>query len=300
MASAGDETGKPASARRQAAWRRTWLSPAGISGIAAVVALLIGFATLIVQLREPSLPQAGASQGPVTSGTEQPALFVYGSSMPGMARYDSISRYVTASVRDSTDGLLYDSGLGYPLAKFGPGSEVRGFVLWLDPATADTAMAEMTRVEAGLFHPVTVRTRTGITAQAFEWIGSTDNLPRTDVWDGSTAHFGQVVPWLDLREGDCFQPSVDEDTVLTVWCEAPHPWEVSFTGTVKPTGAGLHESSEVACDDAHQAYIGRRRSESELAVRTYDSPAGPSGQPVLCGVGQAGQLTRGSLRNSDR
>lgn len=301
MTDAPEETGKPVTTRRPGSWRRTWLSPAGISGIAAVVALLIGFATLLVQLREPATPQSGTPAVSTTPGDERPALFVYGSSMPGMSRYDSISRYVTGSVRDSVDGLLYDSGLGYPLAKFGPGGEVRGFILWLDTATAEAAMAEMTRVESGLFHPVSVRTRSGVTAQAFEWLGPTDGLPRTEVWDGTTAHFGQELAWVDLQAGDCFQPTEDESTVLLVWCEAPHPWEVSFAGTVKPSGAGRRETAEAACDEAHLDYIGRPRSESELAVRVFDAPPDENGEaPVLCSVGEAGQLVRGSLRQSDR
>jgi len=301
MTDATEKTGKPVTTRRREAWRRTWLSPGGISGIAAVVALFIGFATLLVQLREPATPPAGAPAASATPGDERPALFVYGTSMPGMSRYDSVSRYVTGSVRDSVDGLLYDSGLGYPLAKFGPGGEVRGFVLWLDPATAEAAMAEMTRVEAGLFHPVSVRTRGGVTAQAFEWLGPTDDLPRTEVWDGTTADFGRTLAWMDLEAGDCFQPTEDESTVLLVWCEAPHPWEVSFAGTVKPSGAGRRETAEAACDDAHLAYIGRPRSESALAVRVFDAPPDENGEaPVLCSVGEEGQLVRGTLRQSNR
>ena len=300
MAADPEDASKPIATRRPPAWRRTWLSPGGISGIAAVVALFIGLATLMVQLREPP-PTQGAPLVSVTPSAERAALFVYGSSMPGMSRYDAVSRYVAGSVRDSVDGLLFDSGLGYPLAKFGPGGEVRGFVLWLDPATADAAMAEMTRVEAGLFHPVKVRTRSGITAQAFEWIGPTDDLPRIDVWDGTTAQFGQDVAWLDLQEGECFQATDDERTVLLVWCEAPHQYEVSFSGTVKRTGAGARETAEAACDDAHRAYIGRPQSESRLAVRVFDAPVNAKGEvPVLCGVGEAGQLVRGSLRQSDR
>lgn len=301
MATTPEEARKPVATRRAGSWRRTWLSPGGISGIAAVVALFIGFATLLVQLREPAQPQIAPPQVSVTPSTERAALFVYGSSMPGMSRYDAISRYVTGSMRDSVDGLLYDSGLGYPLAKFGEGGDVRGFVLWLDPATADAAMAEMTRVEAGLFSPVTVRTRSGITSQAFEWIGTTDNLPRTDVWDGTTAHYGQAVPWLDLQEGDCFQPTEDEHTVLLVWCEAPHPWEVSFAGTVRPAGAGLRETAEAACDHAHLDYVGRPRSRSALTVRVFEAPTQANGDAqVLCGVGEAGRLSRGSLQHSDR
>ena len=191
MAAAPDETSQPVVPRRPSPWRRTWLSPGGVSAIAAVVTLLIGVVTFVVQQGTPTQQPTTPSVS-VTPGAEQPSLFVYGTSMPGMTRYGAISQYVTGSARDAVAGLLYDSGLGYPLAKFGPGGDVRDFVLSLDADTADAAMAELTRVEAGLFHPVKVRTRSGVTAYAYEYLGATDNLPRIDVWDGSTAHYGQA------------------------------------------------------------------------------------------------------------
>lgn len=296
-----EETGKPTGSSRGGGWRRTWLSPTGISGIAAVVALFIGAATLAVQMRDSTPPQAGGPQVSETAGVERAALFVYGTSMPGMTRYASIGPYVTGSTPDSVDGLLYDSGLGYPLAKFVPGGEVPGVVLWLDPATAEVAMTEMTRVEAGLFQPRAVRTRSGVTAQAFEWIGATDDLPRIEAWDGTRAHFGEAVPWPSVEEGDCFQPTEDADRVLLVWCEAPHPWEVSFSGRVKTAGAGVRETADAACDEAHADYIGRPKADSDLAVRIFhDDSATDGGLQVLCGVGEAGALTRGSLQHSDR
>jgi len=294
----GEAATPPEPPPRRRDWRRAWLSPAGISGIAAVLALFIGVAAILVDLRNQA-PAAQATAGPASPA--EPALFVYGTSMPGMSRYDSVSRYVVRSSRDTVDGLLYDSGLGYPLARFGPGGQVPGFVLWLDPATAEAAMAELTRVEAGLFHPVTVRTAAGVTAQAYEWLGSTDDLPRLELWDGSTAQFGQAVPWRDLQQGDCFQPDTGEETVVTVWCEAPHPWEVSFAGSLPQTGAGVRETAEAACDQAHVDFVGRPRPESGLAVRIFHGSADQDGNvDVVCAVGEVGEPTKGSLGDSDR
>jgi hypothetical protein len=62
------------------------------------------------------------------------------------------------------DGCLYDSGAGYPAAKFGP--------------------MQMTQIEAGLFRPVGVTTRDGTRVQAFEWIGPTDGFTRIQRWEG--------------------------------------------------------------------------------------------------------------------
>lgn len=258
--------------------------------MAAVAALVIGVIGLFLQARA---AEPGAAPASPAADAGAPALFVYGSSMPGMSRYAEVSRYVTRSARDSVEGRLYDSGLGYPLATFGSGGEIRGFVLWLDQGTADAALAEMTRLESGLFHPTTVRTAGGVTAQAYEWIGSTDGYPRIDVWDGGTAHFGQEVPWVELTGGDCFQPTTEESLVLTMLCAAPHAYEAFHAG---PLDTGTPAAA--ACDAAFEAFVGVPPDESALVTRVYGDD-GAAGR-VLCGVGSPGELVSGTLAGSRR
>ena len=304
MTTASPQSGRPDPAgpagvsarRRPGPRRRLWLTPGGISAMAAVAALVIGVIGLFLQARSgETAPVATATPGP----GEAPALFVYGSSMPGMSRYGEISEYVTGSARDRVGGLLYDSGLGYPMAKFGTGGEVRGYVLWLDPATADAALAEMTRLESGLFHPVSVRTAGGVTAQAYEWIGPTDGYPRIDAWDGSTAHFGQEVPWPELVVGDCFQPTTEEATVMTMLCAAPHAYEVYHAGALPPEAGNADAAAE--CEAAFAGFVGLSREESELVTRVYSSPSGGPGEPlVLCGIGMPGELVSGTLAQARR
>lgn len=277
--------------------RRLWLTPGGISALAAVAALVIGVIGLFLQARAAPVPPAD-TPSPVG---DAPALFVYGSSMPGMSRYGEISEYVTRSARDTTSGLLYDSGLGYPMAKFGSGGEVRGFVLWLDPATADAALAEMTRLESGLFHPIVVRTASGVTAQAYEWIGPTDGYPRIEAWDGSTADFGREAPWDELAVGDCFQPTTEEEVVITMLCAAPHAYEAYHAGPLAADGTSTQAAAAAECEAAFADFIGLTQAESELTTRVYSSPPTAAGEArVLCGVGTPGALQSGTLAQARR
>lgn len=299
-APAAPANGQPAAGGggRRTRARRVWLSPGGISAIAAALAAVAALIGLFLQQREPASTPSPTTAPP--SAATEPALFVYGSSMPGMSRYDIISRYVTRSARDTVQGSLYDSGLGYPLARFGGDGQIRGVVLWLDPATAEAALTEMTRVEAGLFHPVTVRTATGVSAQAYQWIGSTDGFPKIDAWDGSTAHYGARVRWPELAPGDCFQ-AFDDETVTTSWCTAPHALEVFHTGTLKEGAADPRSAAERACRGPFAAFVGRDPDDSELVLRVYSGgTSAPGTTAFLCAVGVNGEAVAGTLKGADR
>ena len=157
-------------------WTRGgWRSPVGISTIAAVVGVLIAAVGLYVSNRpEPS---------------HDPYLFVYGTTMPGHLRYPDIKHFVAKAERDSVEGELFDSGAGYPAAKFGAATgTIEGYVLKLRPDRVDEALRTMTAMESGLFHPTKVTTAGGVLATAYEWIGTTDGLtPLTGMWSGPEA-----------------------------------------------------------------------------------------------------------------
>ncbi len=161
-----------------------WWSPAGLSAVAAVLAVLVAVIGLFLardgEAAESSTDSSSKTQQ--SEGSASTTLFVYGSSQPGQSRYRAIERYVDSYERDTVAGWLYDSGLDYPLAKFGPGDDIPGYVLRLAPGTAEEAMREFTRVEAGLFHPVEVTTAGKVRATAFEWIESTDGFERISSW----------------------------------------------------------------------------------------------------------------------
>lgn len=172
--------------------RETWRSPAGISAVAAAVTCVLGVMTfLFVDLvNRPAQPAtgtattAGATTSPRSTAGEERLVFVYGTSMPGEVRYSYIEPFVESHEPAEVTGFLYDSGAGYPAAKFGPGDPIPGYLLTLRAASARDFFTQMTQVEAGLFDLVEVTTDSGTRARSYEWIGPTDGLQRIPQWDG--------------------------------------------------------------------------------------------------------------------
>jgi gamma-glutamylcyclotransferase (GGCT)/AIG2-like uncharacterized protein YtfP len=119
---------------------------------------------------------------PTQTGTY---FFVYGTTMPGHLRYPVIEEFIAAYVPDRVTGRLYDSGFGYPAAKFGGGqSWIEGFRLEIRPGREVEARRAFTSFESGLFDPVTVRTEGGVTVTAYEWIAAVDGFEELDGrWD---------------------------------------------------------------------------------------------------------------------
>jgi gamma-glutamylcyclotransferase (GGCT)/AIG2-like uncharacterized protein YtfP len=271
-----------------------WLRPGGISAIAGVAAVIVSVIGILIAIR----PDATAAPAPTSSdpGAERPAMFVYGSSMPGQSRHAEIEQYVVEVDKDSVEGTLYDSGLGYPMAKFGPGEPIPGYVLWLDPETADDVFREQTRLEAGLYHPVTVRTANGVTATAYEWIGETDGFPRIDEWDGSTAGYGAYVQTATLVPGECYMLSTYLDEVITQWCDAPHSFEVYFSDTVAE--AADEKRADERCRDEFDVFVGVPADESALAVEVIRPPADP--ERLVCALYEPGALLTGTMAGAAR
>ncbi|HEY5822060.1 MAG TPA: gamma-glutamylcyclotransferase [Propionibacteriaceae bacterium] len=164
--------------------REGWRTPSGISAIAAAVTCVFGLISfLVVQLVDDrDMPAAAPPSVSVAAATN--LIFVYGSSMPGQSRYPYIQHYVESSRSSAVTGYLYDSGQDYPIAKFGPGDPIPGFVLTLRPESAEEFFTEMTQIEAGLFQPVAVTATDGTRVRAYEWIGPTDGLTRISRWEG--------------------------------------------------------------------------------------------------------------------
>jgi hypothetical protein len=105
--------------------------------------------------------------------------------MPGHLRYEFIENVVAEATPDRVSGRLFDSGAGYPAAKFGGGqSWIDGFRLEIRDGHEAEASRIFTEMEAGLFDGVTLRTEAGFTVTAYEWIGPTEGLEELDGrWD---------------------------------------------------------------------------------------------------------------------
>jgi gamma-glutamylcyclotransferase (GGCT)/AIG2-like uncharacterized protein YtfP len=159
--------------------RERWLSPGGIGAIAGVVGAIAAVVALFATSGDPDTPSP-------TSSSQHTYLFVYGTTMPGHLRYPSIRQFVAEATRDSVPGRLFDTGFGYPAAKFGAGlGTIEGYLLRLRPERVAEARRTFTEIEAGLYEPVTVETASGVEATAYEWIQSTDGMePIEGMWSG--------------------------------------------------------------------------------------------------------------------
>lgn len=88
-----------------------------------------------------------------------PAVFVYGTLMPGHLRWGLISPYAGDHRPATVAGRLYDTGLGWPAARFAapvdggairPGGEagtIPGWYVELHPSGADRLLAALDEVE---------------------------------------------------------------------------------------------------------------------------------------------------------
>lgn len=271
-----------------------WLRPGGISAIAGVAAVVVSVIGILIAM-QPGSSTSSPSSSNVDQDTK-PALFVYGSSMPGQSRYGEIEEYVIEIDKDSVEGLLYDSGLGYPMAKFGPGDDIPGYVLWLDPETAEDVLIEQTRLESGLFHPVPVRTAGGVTATAYEWIEATDGFPRIDQWDGTTGDFGQLVDTATLRLADCYGPSSLIDSVIITLCDAPHAYEVFFSEQMAEVADERRAAQR--CRSEFEAFIGADVGASSLSIQVV-RPSSELGR-LTCAVFAPDELMTGTMAGSNR
>jgi gamma-glutamylcyclotransferase (GGCT)/AIG2-like uncharacterized protein YtfP len=155
-----------------------WRSPGGISALAGVAGVAVALLAIFVNSGGATDDGAGPPQ---PTGPEHTYLFVYGTTMPGHLRYEFIQDFVAEATPDRVTGRLYDSGYGYPAARFGGGQgTIEGYLLRLRPDRISEARRTFTELEAGLFEAVPVETTAGVTATAYEWIGATDGLTRIE------------------------------------------------------------------------------------------------------------------------
>ncbi|HEX3621679.1 MAG TPA: gamma-glutamylcyclotransferase [Acidimicrobiales bacterium] len=121
------------------------------------------------------------------------AVFVYGTLMPGGPLWPALRPYAMSEAPATAAGRLWDTGLGYPAARFevvegGPGAGVVPGVLVAiasDRAPQALAMLDEIEEEGVLYRRVELATSRG-PAVAYEWLGPTaglvelaDGWPRT-------------------------------------------------------------------------------------------------------------------------
>lgn len=102
-------------------------------------------------------------------------LFVYGTLQPGESRWHELAAFVNGEgVRTTVAGMVYDTGLDYPAARFSPDKPedvIRGRVYEFDDMRREAALTRLDAVEGaerGLYQRVVVRTAAGPIAWAYE------------------------------------------------------------------------------------------------------------------------------------
>lgn len=112
-------------------------------------------------------------------------VFVYGTLMPGHLRWDLLSGAVVAHEPAATAGRLYDTGWGYPAARFDEPGRIDGVVCRLDPARRDEVWALLDRVEGNQYRRREVVLDDDTSALAYEFVGPVDRFVVLDGrWDG--------------------------------------------------------------------------------------------------------------------
>jgi gamma-glutamylcyclotransferase (GGCT)/AIG2-like uncharacterized protein YtfP len=93
------------------------------------------------------------------------AVFVYGTLMPGHLRWALLAPFATTSRPARVAGVVHDTGRGWPAARFArplvarpvtvdvtpaPDDAIEGWLVALDPATLDEALAVLDEVEGAV------------------------------------------------------------------------------------------------------------------------------------------------------
>jgi gamma-glutamylcyclotransferase (GGCT)/AIG2-like uncharacterized protein YtfP len=100
-------------------------------------------------------------------------LFVYGTLRPGQQRWPFLEPFVVDEGRNTTvDGSLYDTGNGYPAARFDRPGTILGRIYSLKVDRLDECLELLDEVEGAvvdLFRRVAITTSTGLDAWAYEY-----------------------------------------------------------------------------------------------------------------------------------
>jgi len=105
-------------------------------------------------------------------------LFVYGTLMPGGPLWPALRPFVASWQPASAPGRLWDTGNGYPAARFGAvGGLVPGVLVTIDAGKGAEVVALLDDIEGEgvLYRRVDVPTSCG-PAVGYEWLGSTEGL----------------------------------------------------------------------------------------------------------------------------
>ena len=114
-------------------------------------------------------------------------VFVYGTLMPGQPRWPYLQPHTVGWEPARAPGRLWDTGRGYPAARFGEGDgEIPGVAVTVAAGQAEAVIRLLDEIEGEglLYQRVEVTTNLGA-AVSYQWLGATDDLvPLPDGWPG--------------------------------------------------------------------------------------------------------------------
>lgn len=162
-----------------------WRSPGGIGAIASVAGVLVAIVAILVSQPGGGTRSPTAAAPSAAAPSSATYFFVYGTTMPGHLRYPLIEEFVAAHTPDRVTGHIYDTGAGYPAAKFGGGlTWVDGYRLEIRAGREAEARRAFTAFESGLFDAVSLTTEAGFPVTTYEWIGSVEGFEElSGRWD---------------------------------------------------------------------------------------------------------------------
>lgn len=104
--------------------------------------------------------------------SHEAGLFVYGTLRPGGSRWPILEPLASRHRPATASGRLYDTGLGFPAARFGePGTVVGDLIALLSAEEALAVLDEVEGLERGLFERVRVEVRSaGETREAWSYV----------------------------------------------------------------------------------------------------------------------------------
>ena len=104
------------------------------------------------------------------------ALFVYGTLLPGESRWPLLAPFAAEVVEANATGRLFDTGRGYPAARFVDGPAwIAGAWVRVGDEPWESVLEMLDGVEGTLYRRVEVLTTAG-PAVSYEWLGDTTSL----------------------------------------------------------------------------------------------------------------------------
>jgi gamma-glutamylcyclotransferase (GGCT)/AIG2-like uncharacterized protein YtfP len=103
-------------------------------------------------------------------------VFLYGTLMPGESRWHLVEPFVTDHCPAVVRGRLYDTGRGFPAARFDQAGQVEGVLATITPGHESQLLAALRAIGGGLYRIVRVTTDHQFEAIAQQWRGDTDGL----------------------------------------------------------------------------------------------------------------------------